>query len=259
MPIPPWCYRLVWWTTQPLLWLLFGLRVEGREHVPASGPLLVVANHLNNADPFLLSVAVPRPVCYMAKIELFRVPVLGWMIRQFGAFPIDRGAADREAIKRALALLAAGHTVGVFPEGTRSRTASMSRGLLGLGLLVARSEATVLPVGIIGSERLHRPWPRPVLTIRIGRPMRIERPARGRPDYQAAVDQVMTEIARLVPEPYRGAYAAAASEAPRGGEVVAPVNSGAAVDGDRGAADDARLGAEQPADDGRDLGRLDPA
>jgi 1-acyl-sn-glycerol-3-phosphate acyltransferase len=206
MPIAPWLYQLVWRLSNAVIWLATGWQVVGREHVPPAGPLLVVCNHLNNADPYLLSAAVTRPICWLAKIELFRVPVLGWILRQFGAFPIDRGAADRQAIKTALALVAAGCVVGVFPEGTRSRTYHMTPGLRGAGLLVARSGATILPVAITGSERALRLWPRPTVRVRIGPAIQLGGERAGGRDYQAIVDSIMIEIARLLPPDYRGTY-----------------------------------------------------
>jgi 1-acyl-sn-glycerol-3-phosphate acyltransferase len=212
MVAPPWLYWVLWRLSDWLLWLATGWRVEGRERVPKSGALLVVANHLNNADPYLLSAAVPRQICYLAKVELFNVPILGWAIRQFGAFPIERGGADRQAIKQALELLAADCVVGVFPEGTRSRRAAMNRGLTGVGLLATRSGATILPVAIAGSERLWPPWPRPTLRITIGHPFRLDPAMLAKRDHQAIVDRIMGEIAALAPPAYRGVYAEARTE-----------------------------------------------
>jgi 1-acyl-sn-glycerol-3-phosphate acyltransferase len=207
-------YDICRWIVWSVIWLFTGWRVEGGKNVPRYGPLLVVSNHLHNADPVLVCVVVPRPVALMAKIELFRNPVLAFAIRLFGAFPVDRGAADRQAIRTALARLAAGNAVGMFPEGTRSRTASMARGLLGVGLLAARSGAPVLPVAITGSEHLGRLWPRPVITVRIGRPITISKPASGRVDHQAIVDEMMTAVAALLPPAYRGYYGDARAAVP---------------------------------------------
>lgn len=190
-----------------LLWLVGGYRFEGTEHMPRQGPVLVVANHLNNLDPLLIQAALPRPVVWLAKIELFRVPGLAQFLRYFWTIPIDRGAADRQAMKAALDWLAAGQVLAIFPEGTRSRTATMQRGHIGVGLLALRSGAPVLPVAVIGSERPLRLWPRPTLVVRVGRPVQIGRPAGGRADYQAITDQIMFEIAGLVPPAYRGVYA----------------------------------------------------
>jgi 1-acyl-sn-glycerol-3-phosphate acyltransferase len=231
--LPLWLYWPLWHVINALVWLATGWRVAGREHVPRTGPLLVVCNHLHNADPFLISVAVNRPICYMAKVELFRVPLLGWIIDLFGAFPIARGAADRQAIKTALELVEAGCAVGVFPEGTRSRSGSMKRGLAGIGLLAARSRAPILPVAIAGSERALRLWPRPTVRVTIGRPLELAETRLAGRHYQAIVDEIMTEIARLLPPAYRGYYAAAASGAP-GAIPDGPVALPAAADDGRG-------------------------
>ena len=99
---------------------LLPLRIQGLEYVPSTGAVLVVANHLHNADPILLEIAFPRPLHFMAKRELFGVPVLGWIVRRIGAFPVDRRRADRAALRRAEAALAQGIAIGIFPEGTRS-------------------------------------------------------------------------------------------------------------------------------------------
>lgn len=200
-------YRLIRAFFYAVFWLLTGVRIEGQEHVPSSGPLLVVSNHLNTFDPAIVGVAVPRVISFMAKIELFRVPLLGGIMRFHLSFPVDRGAADRQAIRMALARLEEGYAVCMFAEGTRSRHHALARGLPGAGLLAARSAAPILPVGVAGSERLSRLWPRPTLVIRIGPPMHIQRPEQGHVDHQAAVDQIMFAIAELLPPSYRGVYA----------------------------------------------------
>jgi 1-acyl-sn-glycerol-3-phosphate acyltransferase len=202
-------YWLLWVCFRTFFWLLTGLRVEGAEHLPASGPVLVASNHLNNFDPLILDCVLRRPVAWLAKIELFRAPALAAFLRLFWTIPLDRGGADRQALRAALDRLARGQVLAIFPEGTRSRAASMRRGLVGVGMLAVRSGAPILPIGIAGSERPLRLWPRPVVTVRIGRPITIERVPGQRPDYQAITDQIMAEIAALVPPAYRGVYAQA--------------------------------------------------
>jgi 1-acyl-sn-glycerol-3-phosphate acyltransferase len=160
-------------------------------------------------------MALPRPICFMAKIELFRPRLFGAVIRFWGAFPVDRGAADRQAVKQALDLLRAGWMVGMFPEGTRSRSQTLAPGHPGLGLLIARSGVPVLPVAITGSERPLRLWPRPVITVRIGRPIDLRAADGQRLDHQQLVNRVMTEIAALLPPAYRGHYAAAVADRQR--------------------------------------------
>ena len=118
---------------------LLPLRIEGLERVPAAGSLLVVANHLHNVDPLLLEIAFPRPLHFMAKKELFEIPVVRWVARRAGAFPVDRRKADRAALRRAEAALRQGIAVGIFPEGTRSETRALRSALPGAGLLALRS------------------------------------------------------------------------------------------------------------------------
>ena len=197
------------------------LRIEGLEQVPRSGPVIVVCNHLHNADPILLSVAFPRSLHYMAKIELFSIPIVAPIIRRVGAFPVDRGKADRSALRHAEAVLAEGIAVGMFPEGTRSTTRALRRALPGAGMLALRSGVPIIPATIVGSEWLPGNGAKAVRGRGIGRPRRGRRgvtisfgepfqiPAEvgaQRASIQAATDLIMTVIARRLPLDYRGEY-----------------------------------------------------
>lgn len=199
------------------------LTIEGLENVPASGPLLFVANHVHNADPILLEMAITRPVHFMAKQELFRNPVLAWLLRRAGAFPVDRGRPDRAAIRRAEALLAQGIAVGMFPEGTRSKSGRLQPAFPGAGLIAVRSGALILPAAIVGTENpsLHQAGARPGagagdpaqrrrrVAIRFGEPFSLPAGSSGtRFSATQATELIMTEIARLLPVTHRGVYAA---------------------------------------------------
>lgn len=205
---------------------LFGMQIRGTRHVPAEGGLLVVGNHLHNADPFLISVALPRPVHYMAKKELMKVPVIGRVIRIAGAFPIDRGRADRAAIRRALAAVNQGIAVGIFPEGTRSKSRRIERVLPGAGLIALQANVPILPVAITGSEQLpfngsrapgmaHRSWWLPLrrqLVVEFGEPIEIPRMLNGqRVTSEMATDLMMEAIAAMLPETHRGRYSSSAT------------------------------------------------
>ncbi len=131
------------------------MRVVGAERVPLDGPLIVACNHRSYFDPPALGCALPRPVAYMAKIELFRIPVLGSIITWLNAFSVDRSRGDVAAIKRSVEVLREGKAIGIFPEGTRNKTGAI-RPQTGVALLASLSGAPVLPAYISGTAFAHR-------------------------------------------------------------------------------------------------------
>src|SRR5262249_29705977 len=204
-----------------ILRVVLRMRVVNTAVAP-SGAALVVSNHLHNADPVLTTIAYPYPIHYMAKKEVFRVPVIKWVLRWAGSFPVDRGKADRAAIRRAEAALARGIAVGIYPEGTRSVTRALATAHAGVGLLALRNDVPILPVVVTGTERLpfngakgraqaSAPMPDPGhkgIRVRFGEPFRIPREIDGRRlTAEEGTDRIMVEIARLLPPAYRGVYA----------------------------------------------------
>jgi 1-acyl-sn-glycerol-3-phosphate acyltransferase len=169
-------YHLFKWSVvSPLLYTYLRGRVYGVEHVPKTGPLVIVSNHASHFDPPLLSCAVERPVAYMAKEELFQVPVLGSAIQWYGAYPVKRGSADRSAIRAALSKLGENWAVGIFPSGTRTEDARIHNPKLGAAMIAAKCQVPLLPVSLWGTEKILRsdrplPCSTPV-TIRIGKPL----------------------------------------------------------------------------------------
>jgi 1-acyl-sn-glycerol-3-phosphate acyltransferase len=181
-------------------------RVEGRgrEHVPPTGPVLLVANHSSVLDPPLIGGMTSRQVTFMAKAELFRVPLFGRFIRALNAYPVRREGGDPAALRTALRILENQGTLLVFPEGTRGPEGTLRPGKPGAGMLAALSGAAVVPVYVRGSGRaLPRGarWPRPVkVTVTFGPPLQFgseARTARKKESYAAASQAMMAAIARL--------------------------------------------------------------
>ena len=201
-PEPSLTYRLVsGLLVFPLFRFLFRGSTYGLEHVPMEGPLVVASNHGSHLDPPLLGHALGRPVAFMAKAELFAVPLLGSVIRACGAYPVRRGASDREAIRTATAKLEEGWATGVFLDGTRQANGRVNNPLPGAALLAARSGAPLLPVAIVNSHRAlgsGRIWPRLVpLQLRVGTP--IPPPAsRRRPDLDTTTALLQERINALL-------------------------------------------------------------
>lgn len=155
--------------------LYFRGQVHGTEHVPQQGGLIVVANHASDFDPPILSCCVRRPVSYMAKEELFKVPVLAQAIRLYGAYPVKRGSADRSAIREALKQLDQGWAVGIFLQGTRTPDGRIPAPKIGAALIAAKAQVPLLPVSLGGTDQIFiqgSVLPQPVpLTVRIGAPI----------------------------------------------------------------------------------------
>lgn len=160
-------------------WLsvVYGWRAYGVENVPKEGPVILAANHLSYLDPPLIGVAMDRPVHFMAKAELFRIPIFSNFLRAIHTIPVRRGGADRAAIREAFAVLERGGVFALFPEGTRNRTGTLLEPQRGVSLIALRSNAVVIPVGITGTSRLDRklhPVKRPLLEIRFGPPVDLD-------------------------------------------------------------------------------------
>ena len=159
----------------PIFRIFFRGRVTGKDNVPLKGPLIIVSNHGSHFDPPLLGHALGRPIAFMAKEELFKIPLLGAIIRSCGAYPVRRGASDREAIKYATKQLSEGWATGVFIDGTRQDDGRVNEPKAGAALLASRAGVVLLPVAIINSHRaLRKGIPLPRFTpvhLRIGKPI----------------------------------------------------------------------------------------
>ncbi len=199
--------------------LLFGLRAKGRENIPTEGGFILVGNHLHNLDPVFMLTLSTRPIFFMAKQELFEVPVIKQIITWVGAFPINRGKPDRSAIRHGQDVLKAGIGLGIFPEGTRSLSRHMEKGLPGAGLFATGGDYLIVPCAITGSERVpfngakgkgdfpqRDPGHKGVL-VQFGEPFRLPDEIDGKKvNAAAATDYMMHKVAELLPSEYRGVY-----------------------------------------------------
>ncbi len=174
------------------------------DRIPTSGPVILVANHESMIDPWLLGLATPRPIRYMAKAELWSNPVLGRVMSWFGTFPVDRGSGDRSSVGRGAELLRAGEVLGIFPQGTclPYRNRPWHRGAAKLALATG---ASIVPVCIVGSEKALRPGkPKlglPRITVLVGNPIAV---AAGKATIAAARD--LTSRIEHAIEEARGPY-----------------------------------------------------
>ena len=160
-------YRFCCAVARPFFWVLHPAKVEGLENIPAEGACILCANHCSNRDPFYLALQVRnRYLHFMAKVELFRFPPLAMFMRGLMAFPVDRGHNDLNAVRTSLKLLADGHILGLFPQGTRSRDNTPTPMLNGVAMIALRAQKPVIPVYIGGPYRLFRRTP-----LRFGKPV----------------------------------------------------------------------------------------
>jgi 1-acyl-sn-glycerol-3-phosphate acyltransferase len=204
----------LYWLVRNMAWVLLHLvcrcRVHGREYVPTSGPLLIVANHMSWFDPLLLGALLPRRLWFYTKIEMFHWPVVGWLCKKTGQIPVNRGEGDRSSLVQALAYLREGKAVVVFPEGTVERQEQMIAAHTGVAMLAIRSGAMLLPVAHTGTRRVLRPgrgwWPKVDVEIGKAYTPSIPEGATRKAGLQAITLEVMTQIAEMLPAEQRGVY-----------------------------------------------------
>lgn len=203
--------NLLYWFTfvwaYPILYLLFGLEFRGHGNIPKKGGVLVVSNHASNLDPVVLSATAHRPLAYMAKESLFKVPFLGWLITIYLAFPVKRGAADRGALTAAVKKLKNGYAVGMFPEGTRSEDGTIGEGKIGPAMIAAHAGVPVVPVAIWGTQYA---WGKNKkleffrkLVTQAGEPLYFEKETQGlegKEAYLRFTQRMMEEIRKLYEE-----------------------------------------------------------
>ena len=220
----------------PLLTFLGRPKVEGLEHVPNSGPVILASNHLAVADSFYLPLVVRRRITFLAKSEYFtgtgiKGRLLAWFYTVAGQVPIDRTDADaaRAALHTAQRLLDQGKLLGMYPEGTRSPDGRLYKGKTGLARLALETGVPVIPVAMIGTDVVNPPgsrmWRFGRVTVRFGEPMdfsRFDGLAGNRFIERAVIDEVMYELMKLSGQEYVDIYAATIKQ---GGAAVTPAEA----------------------------------
>jgi 1-acyl-sn-glycerol-3-phosphate acyltransferase len=234
-------YRIFKMVLSPILRLLFKVRVEGLEHVPATGPVIMASNHLSFCDSIFLPLVLKRRITFVAKAEYFEQRKTAWFFRSMGQIPIKRGGgpAAQRALDAAREVLDAGGVFGIYPEGTRSPDRRLYKGRTGVARLVLQTGAPVCCVGMIGTDEAQpigqvKPNFFTPITIRIGPPMRFERYRNRAEDpkvYRAITDEIMFELAALTGQQYVNQYAPkkGGDDQPGADEVPAQVRTSALV------------------------------
>lgn len=187
--VNPFVYWIVRALFQPFFHLYFRLSRVGREHIPQEGPVIFAANHRSFLDPFVIATLARRPIYFVAKKELFANRLQAWFLNSLGAFPVDRGNGDTDAMATARAILERGDGVLIFPEGTRVRPGTLGSPRRGVGRLALETGAPVVPVAVIGTEDTRKGWRiRPhKVRIRAGAPLRFPKVEAPSPQLAAAV------------------------------------------------------------------------
>jgi 1-acyl-sn-glycerol-3-phosphate acyltransferase len=204
-----WLWNLLFPPIRTIVRALVHVRVEGNENLPKGGPYIIVSNHINWKDPPLISIILGLSVRYMAKVQAFSYPLLGYLVRATGSFPVRRGEGDRRALVTALRVLEGRQILGFFPEGHRSESGALLRGKPGVGFIASRvPDAPLVPIAMIGTRQsLLRLIFGGHAVLRVGRPFHLsDLREEERRDELAITDAVMRRIASLLPDELRGAY-----------------------------------------------------
>lgn len=162
-------YKLVRFLAIIVFNIVFRIDIEGKENIPPEGRLVLCSNHINALDPIILAIAIPRPISFMAKKELFKNKILAKIIYKLGAFPVDRDGSDISAIRSSLGVLKEEKVLGIFPEGTRVSRVDLDNVKAGVGLISIKGKSPVVPVYIQSNYNIFSK-----VIVRIGKPIHLD-------------------------------------------------------------------------------------
>ncbi len=200
--------RFIFWLIRVFFDTVTVLKIEGRENFPLDGPVIIAANHVTNFDAFPMQFAVPRAICYMGKAELFNTP-LDPLLRILCAFPVNRGEKDDWALRHAHKILTHGQTLGMFPEGTRSKGRGLAVAKTGTARMAIEMNCPIIPVTVVGTDQIFKRFPRrSALMIKVLPPIL----PNSNDTPLSLTDRLMFTLAAELPESMRGVYA----EVPKG-------------------------------------------
>ena len=187
------------------------MQINHKKRLEIDGPLIVVSNHISNLDPPTVASVLPRKPLFMAKRELFSNALFRFLLKGWGAFPVNRYSADLKALNWAISMLKHQRLIVLFPEGTRNRDNSgLKKGQIGAALIASKSKATVVPLAIQGTENMQSMlrvlMPKSKIQISIGEPFKVNLLSNDRDTLKSATDEIMTRIAMQLPEERRGIY-----------------------------------------------------
>ncbi|HEU5124965.1 MAG TPA: lysophospholipid acyltransferase family protein [Verrucomicrobiae bacterium] len=205
-------YYVGWRLFRILYATYFRWRVYNAGRVPLSGPVILASNHASFIDPPLVGSGLRRDINYLARESLFRFPGIGWLLRQWNSVPVDRDGGGAKGLKAILDRLLAGGAIILFPEGTRTADGKLQPARSGIGLIVIKSDAVIIPVRVFGTFEAygrHMKVPKPrAVAVKYGQPMRFEKlraeaktcsKARLKEIYQEVADELMAAIGKLQP------------------------------------------------------------
>jgi 1-acyl-sn-glycerol-3-phosphate acyltransferase len=175
------------------IFFLLGLKCEGNDKLPQSGPVIIAANHVSNWDPVVVALVLKRPIHFMGKAQLFKYGILDKLLTKLNAFPVKKGTPDRNAIRQALRILEEGHVLGIFPEGGRNKTGEEMKAQSGVAMIALKSGSPIIPVACIGTKcNIPWGWFSPLL-VRVGDAIYLDE-YQGQKVNSATLEQLSSDI-----------------------------------------------------------------